>query len=309
MTELRGCIPILCTPFDAQDAVDTSGLRAQIDWVIAEGATGVATLALASEGYKLTERERDEVAALVVEHVAGRVPVVVSADGAGTAVAVDRAVRAANLGADALMVLPPYLVKPGPAALLDYYTRIGDAVEIPVMIQDAPQLTGVSMSPALWSQIASEAPNVAYVKAEGTPQGATISAALEQSEGRLHVFCGWGGLGILDALERGAIGSMPAVNFTSVFARIHAAWDSGDRQSASDLLNGALPYSVWAMQSLDHSVTTAKRELKRRGVIENDRLRQPTTPLDLVGSTQLDAWIDGVLTQKQGLTYHVVGNG
>ena len=89
---------------------------------LAEGASGVATLALASEGYKLTERERDEVAALVVEHVAGRVPVVVSADGAGTAVAVDRAVRAARLGADALMVLPPYLVKPGPAALLDYYT-------------------------------------------------------------------------------------------------------------------------------------------------------------------------------------------
>jgi 2-keto-3-deoxy-L-arabinonate dehydratase len=296
MTELRGCIPILCTPFDENDSIDADGLRAQIDWVLAEGASGVATLALASEGYKLTERERDEVAGLVVEQVAGRVPVVVSADGAGTAVAVDRAVRAANLGADALMVLPPYLVKPGHAALLDYYTRIGDAVDIPVMIQDAPQLTGVPMSPELWAQIARLSPNVSYVKAEGTPQGATISAALEQSDGVLQVFCGWGGLGILDALERGAVGSMPAANFTGVFARIHTAWEAGDRLAASDLLAGTLPYSVWAMQSLDHSVTTAKRELMRRGVIETDRLRQPATPLDAVGLTQLDAWIDDVLT-------------
>ncbi|MEZ4531896.1 MAG: dihydrodipicolinate synthase family protein [Thermomicrobiales bacterium] len=296
MTELRGCIPILCTPFDAEDAIDRAGMRAQIDWVLSEGASGVATLALASEGYKLTDRERDEVTALVVEHVAGRVPVVVSADGAGTAVAVDRAVRAAAIGADALMVLPPYLVKPGPAALMEYYTRIGNSVDIPVMIQDAPQLTGVSMSPALWVQIHRQAKNVCYVKAEGTPQGATISAALAESDGQLRVFCGWGGLGILDALERGAVGSMPAANFTSVFARIHAAWDSGNRTAAVDLLNGALPYSVWAMQSLDHSVTAAKRELKRRGVIANDRLRQPTTPLDSVGVAQLEQWIDSILT-------------
>jgi 4-hydroxy-tetrahydrodipicolinate synthase len=222
--------------------------------------------------------------------------VVVSADGAGTAVAVDRAVRAAKLGADALMVLPPYLVKPGPASLLDYYTRVGDAAAIPVMIQDAPQLTGVWMTPDLWTKIAQQAPNVSYVKAEGTPQGATISAAIEQSAGALQVFCGWGGLGILDALERGAVGSMPAANFTGVFAGIHAAWDSGDRRAASDLLTGTLPYSVWAMQSLDHSVTSAKRELMRRGVIADDRLRQPATALDALGMAQLDAWIDDVLT-------------
>jgi 4-hydroxy-tetrahydrodipicolinate synthase len=297
MIELRGCIPILCTPFDKDEAVDADGLCAQIDWVLADGASGVATLALASEGYKLTERERDEVASIVVEHVAGRVPVVVSADGAGTAVAVDRAVRAAGIGADALMVLPPYLVKPGPAALLDYYTRIACAVDIPIMVQDAPQLTGVAMSPALWTTLVRRAPNACYVKAEGTPQGHTISAAIEESAGALRVFCGWGGLGIIDALERGAIGSMPAANFTSEFARIHADWDSGDRQAASDLLHATLPYSVWAMQSLDHSVTSAKRELKRRGVIADDRLRQPAVPLDALANAQLDSWIDDRLTR------------
>ncbi len=296
MTELRDCIPILCTPFDAGDEIDAAGMRAQIDWVLAEGASGVATLALASEGYKLTETERDAVTEIVVEHVAGRAPVVVSADGAGTAVAVDRAKRAAAIGADALMVLPPYLVKPNQAALLDYYVRVADAVSIPLMIQDAPQLTGVSMGPALWNEIEHHVRNLVYIKAEGTPQGETISATLDQSEGRLQVFCGWGGLGIVDALERGAIGSMPAANFTGVFSRIHAAWNAGDRQWATELLNGTLPYSVWAMQSLDHSVTTAKRELMRRGVFASDRLRQPAAPLDALGLAQLERWIDGVVT-------------
>lgn len=309
MTELWGCIPILCTPFDAHDNVDASGLRAQIDWVLAEGASGVATLALASEGYKLTEQERDEVTALVVDHVAGRSPVVVSADGAGTAVAVDRAVRAARIGADALMVLPPYLVKPAPAALFDYYTRIGDAVDIPVMIQDAPQLTGVSMAPSLWAQIRRASPNVCYVKAEGTPQGSTISAAIEQSDGLLRVFCGWGGLGILDALERGAIGSMPAANFTRDFAGIHAAWDAGDRKRARDLLDAALPYSVWAMQSLDHSVTSTKFELVRRGIFADDRLRQPAVALDPIGKAQLALWVETFADTEGRLIYHDSGEG
>jgi len=296
MTELRNCIPILCTPFDADDGIDPAGLRAQIDWVLAEGASGAATLALASEGYKLTDKERDAVTEIVVEHMAGRAPVVVSADGAGTAVAVDRAKRAAAIGADALMVLPPYLGKPNQAALLDYYVRIADAVSIPIMIQDAPQLTGVAMGPALWNEIERHVRNPVYIKAEGTPQGETISATLAQSEGRLQVFCGWGGLGILDALERGAIGSMPAANFTRVFARIHSAWNAGDRPWAAELLNGTLPYSVWAMQSLDHSVTTAKRELLRRGIFASDRLRQPATPLDAPGLAQLERWIDQVVT-------------
>lgn len=296
MTELRDCIPILCTPFDDDDGIDAASMRAQIDWVLAEGASGVATLALASEGYKLTDRERDAVTEIVVEHVAGRVPVVVSADGAGTAVAVDRARRAAAIGADALMVLPPYLVKPSQRALLDYYVRIADAVEIPIMIQDAPQLTGVSMGPALWNEIDRQTANTVFIKAEGTPQGETISATLAQSDGRLQVFCGWGGLGILDALERGATGSMPAANFTGVFAGIHAAWRSGDRQRATDLLEATLPFSVWAMQSLDHSVTTAKRELMRRAIFASDRLRQPAAPLDSIAEAQLERWIAAVLT-------------
>jgi 2-keto-3-deoxy-L-arabinonate dehydratase len=172
---LRGCIPILVTPFADDGALDLDSLRREIDWVVAEGALGVACLAIASEGYKLTEGERDEVVQTTVGHVAGRVPVVASADGPGEEPAIDRARRAAACGADALMVLPPYFVKPGPDALVAYYGRIAEAAQIPIMLQDAPQLTGVPMTPTLWARMAESIPELRYVKAEGMPKGATIS--------------------------------------------------------------------------------------------------------------------------------------
>src|SRR4051794_21871066 len=105
---LHGCIPILVTPFADDGALDLGSLEREIEWVLAEGASGVACVAIASEGYKLTEAERDGVIATAVRRVGSRAPVIASADGPGEEPAIDRARRAAALGADALMVLPPY---------------------------------------------------------------------------------------------------------------------------------------------------------------------------------------------------------
>src|SRR5918998_4448841 len=157
---LHGCIPILVTPFAEDGSLDLESLEREIDWVLAEGASGVACVPIASEGYKLIEAERDAVITTTVRQVDGRVPVVASADGPGEEPALDRARRAAALGADALMVLPSYFVKPGPDALASYYARIAGVSGLPVMLQDAPQLTGVSMSPALWVRMAEETPGL-----------------------------------------------------------------------------------------------------------------------------------------------------
>src|SRR5829696_8190299 len=109
---LHGCIPILITPFADDGSLDLPSLEHEIEWVLEEGASGVACVAIASEGYKLTETERDDVIATTVRRVGRRTPVVASADGPGEEPAIDRARRAAALGVAALMVLPPYFVKP-----------------------------------------------------------------------------------------------------------------------------------------------------------------------------------------------------
>jgi 4-hydroxy-tetrahydrodipicolinate synthase len=292
VTELRGCIPILCTPFFDDGALDLESLRREIGFVLAEGASGVAALAIAGEGYKLTEHEREVVTEVVIEEVANRVPVVISADGPGTEVAIDRAERAAAAGADALMVLPPYFVKPEPSSLIEYYKRVANSVDIPIVIQAAPQLTGVPMGPDLWACLAAEVPNIRYVKSEGMPQGATISETIRLSNGRLDLFTGWGGLGAVDAFERGAVGTMPAPNFTRLFALMQMRFEAGDRPGAAAIFKSRLPYVLWAMQSIDFSVAAAKTELVLRGVFTTAHQRQPAIALDPIARNQLERWID-----------------
>ncbi len=292
---LRGCIPIVCTPFGEDGSLDLPSLEREVDWLIDEGASGVATLAIASEGYKLTEDERDEVLRVVVKATRERVPVVASADGAGTEVALDRARRMAKLGADAVMVLPPYFVKPDSQALADYYLRIAAAGGIPVIIQDAPQLTGVAMTPAFWAQLAEDASLIQYVKVEGNPQGPPISGAIAASTGKLAIFCGWGGLSIIDALERGAVGSMPAPNVTRLFSDIQSRFLAGDVAEAERLFAAELPFLLWSMQTVDHSVFAAKEELRRRGVIATNHRRQPALELDQIAVGQLGRFLDARL--------------
>lgn len=293
-TPLTGCIPILCTPFTEEGALDPPSLVREVEWVLAEGARGVACLAIASEGYKLTETERDEVVGIVATAVAGRVPVVASADGAGVEPAIDRARRAVALGVDAVMVLPPSFIKPGAADLLDYYRRVAGAAGRPLILQDAPQLTGVTMAPELWARMAREIPLLRAIKVEGTPQGTTISETrrLVAESDQVAIFCGWGGLGILDALERGAAGSMPAPHFTRLFVDIQARYDAGDLTGAGAAFEGALPFLLWTMQSIDHSVAAAKYEMWRRGIFATAHQRRPALSLDQIAQGQLARFID-----------------
>jgi dihydrodipicolinate synthase/N-acetylneuraminate lyase len=141
-------------------------------------------------------------------------------------------------------------------------------------------------------------PTIRYVKAEGTPQGATLSETLRQGDGRLDVFCGWGGLGMLDAMQRGAAGSMPAPNFTRIFAEVQRLYELGRHDDASNLFHLELPFILWAMQSLDFSVKSAKEELRRLGILATSHQRQPAVALDVVSQLQLNRWIEARLASE-----------
>jgi 2-keto-3-deoxy-L-arabinonate dehydratase len=196
------------------------------------------------------------------------------------------------------MALPPCFVKPDQQNLYDYYRQIGEAVSIPIVIQDAPQLTGVAMFPALWARLAADVPTIQYVKAEGTPGGPAITETIRLTEGKLRMFSGWGGLGAIAAFERGAVGSMPAPNFTRLFADVQRLYESGDIAGAETRFAGELPYSLWAMQSIDFSVASAKEELYRLGVFSTQLLRQPAAALDAISRDQLNRWISA--RQREG---------
>ncbi len=282
MGKLHGCIPIVVTPFTEEGAIDEKSLRAEVEHLIAGGVHGLAAPAIASEGYKLAESEQQRVAAIVIETADGRVPVVVSADGNGTDIAVIRARRAAALGATALMVLPPMFIKPDGENLYRYYQRIARAVDVEIMVQDAPQLTGVALPGQLLARLNRNCPNITSVKIEGSPAGPKTSEVLALSDNRMDVFGGWGGLSFWEGLQRGAKGCMPAANFGPPLAEVYELYQRGDYAAARSRFDGLVPFVNWSMQSVDLSVWCAKEALKRQGILTTNILREPASLPDAV---------------------------
>jgi 4-hydroxy-tetrahydrodipicolinate synthase len=282
---LRGCIPIVLTPFLDDGRIDEDGLARQCDDLIAQGVHSLAALAIASEGYKLHDHERQRVTQIVIEAAAGRVPVVIAADHSGTDVAVERARVAAEAGADAIMVLPPYFIKPDADSLARYYARLA-ALGVPIIVQDAPQLTGVTMSAPFLVGIHQQHPTISHVKLEGTPAGPKTSDLLALSSGSLDVLAGWGGLSFWDGLERGACGCMPAPNFGPALARVYDLYTSGAKGQAWAAFNAVVPFITWSMQSVDLSVWTAKESYRRRGIFQSAYQRDPVALPDAVMRAQ-----------------------
>ena len=288
MKLLHGIIPILPTPFAEDGALDEASLQRLVDHLIVQGVHGLGTLALASEGYKLTEAEGRRVIQALVAAAGGRVPVVVGASHEGTRAAIERSREAATLGADAVMLLPPCLVKPTPASLLAHFAAVAEAVEVPVVVQDSPQLTGVVMPPTFLGELARRAPNIRYVKMEGLPAGRSISAVVEALGPEFGVFCGWGGLGLLDALHRGARGCMPGADFAPALVTVYEAFQAGQIEQAQSLFDPLLPLLSFAAQSLDRFVIVAKTALASQRIITTPTLRAPFTPLDEIEHVEME---------------------
>jgi 4-hydroxy-tetrahydrodipicolinate synthase len=254
--------------------------------VRAQGVDGVVALGLASEAWALTEAERDAFVAAAVDAADG-LPVTVGIEGA-TAVAADRAERARRLGAQTLMVLPP--PRADPASLLVHYGAVGQA-GLPILVQDSPQVTGVTLAAEALLGLAAEVALVRAVKVEGPAAGPKVSALVA---GGLDVVAGWGGLHYPESLERGAIGLMPGCDLAAAFVALHVAWRAGDREGAERTYATLLPYLAYQAQSLDLIVLAAKRELVRRGVLEHAALRDPAAALDAVQARTLDRLAAGL---------------
>src|SRR4051795_9567062 len=169
----RGVFPVAPTIFDDRGELDLDGQRRCIDFMIDAGSNGLCILANFSEQFVLTDAERDEVMLAVLEHVAGRVPVIVTTTHFGSRICAERSRRAQDAGAAMVMVMPPYhgaTFRVGETAIYEFYKTVSDAISIPIMIQDAP-VAGTPLSAAFLARMARELANIAYFKIE-TPMAA-----------------------------------------------------------------------------------------------------------------------------------------
>src|SRR5271170_2780167 len=144
---LQGVFPILATTFFDDGSLDIASQVSLVHHLIAQGAHGLGLFGNASEGYALSDAERVILLKLVRE--TAKVPLIVSTGHSGTDLAAELSRKAEDLGADALMVLPPSFMKTDADGLMFYFDAIGKAVDIPIMVQDAPLMTQVAIPASL----------------------------------------------------------------------------------------------------------------------------------------------------------------
>ncbi|MGC4048351.1 MAG: dihydrodipicolinate synthase family protein [Paludibaculum sp.] len=287
MPPLAGVFPILATTFREDGAVDLDSQLRLVRHLLEAGAHGLGLFGNASEGYALTAAERREILQAVVREVDGRVPLVVSSGHTGTDAAVELSRQAEDMGASGLMVLPPYLMKTDGEGLLHYYSRIGRAVKIPVMVQDAPLMTQVAMPPPLLARMVSETPNVCYAKVEAPPTATKTTSVIKASGGAMTVFGGLNGLFLIEEMLRGARGVMPGSDLTAQFVAIWDAVESGRLNEAWRVFTQALPLIRFELQP-GLGVSAMKHNLVARGVIESSYVRHPTSALTSESLAELE---------------------
>jgi 2-keto-3-deoxy-L-arabinonate dehydratase len=287
MKKFAGVFPIVITTFHEDGSLDLESQRRLVRFLLDAGAHGLGLFGTASEGYTLSDSERAKLTEIILDEVAGRVPVVVSAGHTGTRVAVALSLEAERAGAAAVMVLPPYFLRPNAEGLFHYYEAISDAISIPIMIQDAPLMTQVTLSPAILARMGAELEQVQMVKVEAPPTAPKITELNALAGSSLTLFGGLNGQFVLEELGRGARGTMPGSDMTDMFVRVWDLYQSGKLAEARAEFNRYLPLIRYELQP-GLGVSVMKHNLHAGGIITSPRVRHPTSSIDDVGLRELE---------------------
>ncbi len=291
--ELAGVFSVLPTPFLEDGALDLESLRRVVDLYIGAGVNGLTALGVTSEVARLTEAERSTVLETVIAQVNGRVPVVAgtSADGLRLCIEYSRAAHAA--GASAVMVSPPRMPKLNSDAVVRHYAALAKAVDVPIVIQDYPPVTGYVMEPALIARIAREVEPARTVKLEDPPTPFKTARILEQAGGiKVNILGGLGGVFLLEELMSGAAGVMTGFAYPEILIAVVAAYRAGDIDLAASLFYGKVALMRFEFQE-GVGMSIRKEMLRRRGVLAHATIRAPGALLDSHTVAALDrilAW-------------------
>jgi 4-hydroxy-tetrahydrodipicolinate synthase len=228
-TQLRGVLTALATPFTADGTIDEASLQILVNRSIAGGVHGVVACGSTGEFSTLSSAERRLVVEIVVDQVAGRVPVVAQTGATSTAEAIRLSRHAQSAGADVVMAVAPYYEPLTIDETLSYLRAVAGSVDIPVMLYNLPVATGVDLDPDTVGALAREVENIRYIK--NTTVDMAQSARLIHNHGDvISTFVGWDSL-LLSALAEGAAGVM-AGTANVVPAELVAVYDA---VSAGDL--------------------------------------------------------------------------
>lgn len=270
---LSGVLPVLQLPYHDDETIDWEVLRREVDHVFREGAHGIVA-AMVTEVLRLTEAERDELAARLVEFAAGRGPVVMSVGGESAFQAVRHARAAEKAGVQALMAIPPSTTRAPAAEVVAYYERLLAATALPLVVQDASGYVGTPLPIEAQAGLFHRHSGRVLFKPEAPPLGPNLTRLREATGGQAAIFEGSGGIGLLDAHRRGIAGTMPGAEMVRAIRTLWDALQAGDLERATPL-QGLIASLVALQQGLDGFLAVEKLLLWHQGIFPNRRVRGP----------------------------------
>jgi 4-hydroxy-tetrahydrodipicolinate synthase len=272
---LRGVFPILATCFKENDEIDYDSQKKLIEFCINGGVHGLVLLANASEGHLLSDQEKRELIVFCMEHIAGRVPVVVTVNHPSAKAAAELARFAEARGAAAVMAMPPFFGRwrSGLDEISRFFGYLNDAVQIPIIVQDH-MLSDIQMPVSFLIELAHRWPRVRYMKLESGNINFKARQLVQAKDSPfLGIFGGNSGVFMPEEIESGCTGTMPACYMPDVFRK---TWDLMMAGRDREAIQYFTPLSRLAAYEKDVANRCVWKEiLVVRGVIANSSVRQP----------------------------------
>jgi 2-keto-3-deoxy-L-arabinonate dehydratase len=272
----RGVYPVVPTTFNAAGELDLVSQKRCVDFMIDAGSNGLCILANFSEQFALADDERELLTRTILKQVAGRVPVIVTTTHFSTRVCIERSRRAQDQGAAMVMVMPPYhgaTIRVPESRTIEFFGTLSEALNIPIMIQDAP-VSGTVLSAALLARMAREIEHVAYFKIETAGAASKLRELIEL--GGEAVEGPWDGeeaITLLPDLDAGATGSMTGGGYPDGIRSIVDAYVAGRRDEAIAAYTRWLP--LINAENRQGGLLSAKALMLEGGVIACDAPRHP----------------------------------
>ncbi len=281
MPRYQGLFPVVPTTFTETGELDLASQKRCVDFMIDAGSNGLCILANFSEQFLLSDEEREVLTRTVLEHVAGRVPVIVTTTHTSSAVCAARSRRAQDMGAAMVMVMPPYhgaTFRFPEAKIQEFYARVSDAIGIPIMVQDAPA-AGTPMSAAFLAKMAREIEHLAYFKIETAGAAAKLRELIRLGGDAIEgPWDGEEAITLMPDLDAGATGSMTGGGFPDGLRPILDLWREGRRDEANAHYERWLP--LINLENRQCGFLAAKALMKAGGIIACESPRHPWPELN-----------------------------
>ncbi len=271
MTELRGILTAMATPFDETGAVDEAATRTLARFLLENGSHGLVVAATTGESTTLDDEEHIGVLRMVVDEVGGEAPIICGTGTNDTRHTIELTEAAAEAGAEAALVVTPYYNKPNPAGVRAHFEAIASAVpELPIIVYNIPSRVIVNISPAELAELA-KIDNVVGVKQANNDDLGPIDGMAVLS-GNDDIF--------FRTLELGLAGGITVASQV-VGPQMRDIWDAveaGDLDRAREIDTGLRP--LYEALSVTTNPMPIKAAMAMTGAIPSDTMRLPMVALD-----------------------------